>query len=94
MVLNGAEAAFDFGKKIGQLRKAGIISEHENQMLSKLTDAGSAAAHRAWIPKPEELTALIDGMEAFLYRTLVLKGAVDAINPPPKPKKSQGSSEN
>ena len=97
MVLNGAEEASGFGTKIGQLREVGVISEHENQMLSKLTDAGNAAAHRGWKPQPEELTTLIDGMEDFLRRTLVLKSAVNAINVPPRvlrPKKSQGSSEN
>ena len=96
MVLNGAEEAFGLGEKIGQLRKAGIISEHERQMLSKLTDAGGAAAHRGWKPQPEDLTTLIDGMESFLRRTLELKNVVDTIDVPPKaqrPKKSKGNSE-
>ena len=95
MVLNGAEEAFGFGEKIEQLRVAGVISELEEQMLNKLTGAGSAAAHRVWKPTLEDLTTLIDGMEAFLHRTLVLTNAVDTINVPPKPprpKKSQGSS--
>lgn len=94
MVLNGEKEASSLKEKREELRDKGVIGKQEFETLFKLVDAGSAAAHRAWIPKPEELTALIDGMEAFLYRTLVLKGAVDAINPPPRPKKAQGSSEN
>jgi len=94
MVLNGAKEASSLKEKREELRDKGVIGEQEFETLFKLVDAGSAAAHRAWMPKPEELTALIDGMEAFLHRTRVLKRAVDAINPPPRPKKSRGSPEN
>ena len=93
MVLNAAEKT-SFKGKLKELRESGVIGGQEFEVLAKLVDAGSAAAHRAWIPKSEELTVLIDGMEAFLYRTLVLKGAVDEINPPPRPNKPQGSSDN
>jgi ribosomal protein S27AE len=79
MVLKGAAAASGFGEKLAELRTAGVISEHEQQLLTTLTDAGSAAAHRGWKPKPEQLTTLIDGVEAFLHRTLILGSAVDAI---------------
>ncbi len=92
MVLNAVEKS-SFKGKLKELQDNGVIGEQEFETLLKLVDAGSAAAHRAWMPKPEELTTLIDGMEAFLYRTLVLKSAVDAINPPPRPKTPQGSSE-
>jgi hypothetical protein len=97
MVLNGAKETSDFKGKRKELRDKGVIGEHEFETLFKLVDAGSAAAHRAWMPKPEELTTLIDGMESFLHRTLVLKSAVNAIDTPPRvprPKKSRGSPEN
>ena len=97
MVLNGAEKTSNFKEKRKELRDKGVIGEHEFKTLFTLVDAGSAAAHRGWKPKPEELTTLIDGMEDFLRRTLVLKSAVNAINVPPRvlrPKKSHGSSEN
>ena len=97
MVLNGAEEASNLEAKRKELQDNGVIGEHEFETLFKLVDAGSAAAHRAWMPKPEELTTLIDGMESFLHRTLVLRSAVNAINVPPKvprPKKSRSSPEN
>ena len=97
MELNGARVTFDFKGKRKELRDKGVIGKHEFETLFKLVDAGSAAAHRAWMPKPEELTTLIDGMESFLHRTLVLKSAVNAIKAPPRvprPKKFRGSSEN
>ena len=77
MVSMGAHEASDFGQKLDQLLKEKIISENEKKMLAKLTDAGSAAAHRGWKPQPEELDTLIEGVEGFLHRTLVLKGTVD-----------------
>ncbi len=92
MVLNGAEGA-SFKEKFKALRETGIISETEKRMLGKLTDAGSAAAHRGWSPKREELTTLIDGMKSFLHRTLVLKSAVNAISHPSRPKKTKGISD-
>lgn len=94
MVLNGAKEASSLKEKREELRDKGVIGKHEFETLFKLVDAGSAAAHRAWMPKSEELTTLIDGMEVFLFRTRVLKRAVDEINPPPRPKKPPDSSEN
>ena len=97
MVLNGAKEASYLKEKREELRDKGVIGKHEFETLIKLVDAGSAAAHRAWMPKPEELTTLIDGMESFLHRTLVLKSAVNAIDTPPRvprPKKSRRSPEN
>ena len=94
MVLNGAEEAFTFDEKCKELRNNGVIGEHEFDTLFKLVDAGSAAAHRAWMPQAEELTTLIDGMESFLHRTLVLTSAVNAIDAPPKvprPKRARSS---
>ena len=94
MVKHGAEEAFTFEEKRKELRNNGVIGEHEFDTLFKLVDAGSAAAHRAWMPQAEELTTLIDGMESFLKRTLVLTSAVNAIDAPPKvprPKRSRSS---
>ncbi len=94
MVLNGAGEASTLEDKRKELRDKGVIGQHEFETLFKLVDAGSAAAHRAWVPQLEELTKLIEGMEAFLYRTLVLTSAVNSIDAPPKvprPKRSRSS---
>lgn len=92
MVMIGAKAP-TFKGKLEELRDKGVIGKQEIEMLFKLVDAGSAAAHRAWMPKPLELTTLIDGIKSFLHRTLVLKNAVDTMDVPPRPKKSKGSSD-
>ena len=70
-VVNGAVETDPFVQKITALQQTGIISQEEEELLNTCTDAGSAAAHRSWRPTPEMLTALLDGVEAFLYRVFV-----------------------
>ena len=85
MVLCGAKETSDFQGKREELRERGVIGKGELETLRTLVDAGSAAAHRAWKPTPEELSTLIDGIESFLRRTLVLTNAVKTIEVPPRP---------
>ena len=97
MVSIGAREASGFGQKLDQLLEEKTISEDEKEMLAKLTDAGSAAAHRGWRPQPEGLDTLIEGVEAFLHRSLVLKKTVDenlgkVPARPQRPSKSEGNS--
>ena len=93
MVLKGADEAQGFGEKLDQLLDKGIISDDEKKILGKLTDAGSAAAHRGWKPEPKELATLIDGVETFLHRALVLEKDVHAMEDvmPPKPRRKRKS---
>ena len=56
-----------------------IISNDERELLSTLTDAGSAAAHRGWKLAPKQLMTLLNGMETFLYRVFVVGIEVNAI---------------
>lgn len=89
MVLAGANEADTFADKLKALQSAGTISPEEKASLVILTDAGSAATHRGWRPKPEELATIFDGTEAFLQREFVQKPAVKAMKAsvPPKPKR-------
>lgn len=91
MVLNGAEQTAPFAEKIRSLYDAGSISATESDALLTLTDAGSAAAHRGWRPTFEMLSTIMDGMEAFMYRTLVLQETIDGIrrDVPAKPKRKR-----
>ena len=80
-----------FNKKLDQLMHDGRIGKDERQALDALTDAGNAAAHRAWRPSAEQLTTMLLVLEGFLHRTFVygadaqkLKHAV-----PPRPKPPQ-----
>jgi hypothetical protein len=77
--LNGADAAATFAEKIKSLFDNGTIGQKEEETLSVLTDAGSAAAHRGWRPSRELLYKVVVGMEAFLNRTLIVHKTVDGI---------------
>lgn len=70
--LVGIDPAVTFDEKLNALLERGKIGSDERQHLQLLTDAGSAAAHRGWKPALDELHALMDIMEAFVYRTFVL----------------------
>jgi hypothetical protein len=43
--------------------------------ISVLTDAGSAAAHRGWSPTNTELDTMMEILEGFINRNLVLGNA-------------------
>ena len=90
-VLNGAVETDPFVQKITALQQAGVISQEEEELLSTCTDAGNAAAHRSWRPAPEMLNALLDGVEAFLYRVFVLNRELSALKKkiPPKKRKAK-----
>ena len=89
MVLNSATEAFGFAEKLDELKNAGLISQHEKDILVVLTDAGGAAAHRGWQPDTKKLSTIMDGTEAFIHRALVLSGAIAAMKEqvPEKPKR-------
>ncbi len=78
-VLKGAQESSSFFQKLEQLEELEIISNDERELLSTLTDAGSAAAHRGWKLAPKQLMTLLNGMETFLYRVFVVGREVNAI---------------
>jgi|ERR1035437_4695977 hypothetical protein len=83
------DPAFRFQEKLESLRANGKISIDEEGILDVLVDAGSAAAHRGWRPKPEELNTMVDVVESFLHRSLVLGDGIAKLKAsvPPKPKR-------
>jgi len=86
--LLGVKSSLTFGKKLDELLAQGKISTHEKDILEVLIDAGNAAAHRAWRPKEDEVNALLDTLEAFLNRTIILGDTLSGIKkniPPKKP---------
>jgi hypothetical protein len=86
--LLGINPAKNFAQKLTDLVTRGKIGSSEKDTLDILTDAGSAAAHRGWKPKPEELDTMMSIIEAFLYRTFILDAAAKSLkkNVPPKPR--------
>ena len=87
MVWKGVDAALPFEKKLDAFQEKGFLTKNDKQILSKLIDAGSAAAHRDWKPEQEGLSRLFDGMENFLERALRIENEVDEIEVPPKPER-------
>ena len=73
------DPAISFEEKLNLLVKNGKISEDEKVSLGILTDAGNAAAHRGWRPKPNELVVIISLLETFLHRSFVLDKAVHEL---------------
>lgn len=75
----GVNSSLSFEKKLANLHSLGKISADEKDTLSTLVDAGSAAVHRGWRPKPAELEIMVLLTEAFLHRNFVLGDAAKEL---------------
>jgi rubredoxin len=62
-----------FKQKLDDLKNGDHVTEREVVVLTALIDAGSAAAHRGWQPKPKQLDAMMTILEAFLHRAFLLE---------------------
>jgi len=58
--------------KVKALNERGFIGATEADILNTVVDAGSAAAHRAWNPTDEQLGQLLQSLEQFIHRTVVV----------------------
>lgn len=58
-------------KKVEKLAEDGFIGDTEKSQLLIVTDAGSAAAHRAWSPTKSEFKSLLTITEDFIRRTVL-----------------------
>lgn len=78
-----------FPGKLNELKDKGMVSDHEAENLLVLTDAGSASAHRAWQPTPDNVATVMSGMESFLHRTMVFGKEISKVRKdiPPRPKR-------
>jgi hypothetical protein len=70
--LLGVDEGLSFQEKLDRLAADGKTSLDEAKTLQALVDAGSAAAHRAWRPQPDELNTMIDVVESFLHRSFIV----------------------
>ena len=91
MELLGIDPALRFEQKLDCLRDKGILSVNERKTLAALVDAGSAAAHRGWVPSEELLLTMIRILEAFLYKEFVLPLGLDQLvsSVPRRPKQKR-----
>jgi hypothetical protein len=87
--LLGVDPAVSFEEKLDKLVEFGKVSAEERGTLDVLVDAGSAAAHRGWIPQVKELNTMMDIIEMFLHRAFILGEGIRVLKSvvPPKPKR-------
>jgi hypothetical protein len=97
----GIHPSLKFEEKLDALETRGHIDSAQRKALDALTDAGSAAAHRAWLPKKEELDAMFTIFEYYIHHSFVAskqrkelekRAAALAKNTPkkePRPKKAK-----
>jgi hypothetical protein len=78
-----------FGGKLNEMVSEGYIGRGERETFEAITDAGNAAAHRGFSPKPEMLNTIVALLENFLHREFVLKTAAGQLRTatPPRPKR-------
>jgi len=59
------------GNKVEKLTEDGFIGETEKSQLFIVTEAGRAAAHRAWSPNKSEFKLLLTITEDFIRRSIL-----------------------
>lgn len=77
--LLGVSPDIAFQEKLENLRKGGFISGNQKGLLEVLVDAGSAAAHRGWKPKPKHLSTMLEILEALIRDHFVLADEVKKL---------------
>jgi hypothetical protein len=81
------DPSLTFKEKLDRLQNEGHISTSERTHLDILTDAGSAAAHRGWIPTEEQLNTVMSIVETFIHRKFVLEWEVKRLRARIPPRK-------
>ena len=79
MFLRVGDPKGGFGRKLDLMVEKGHIGKDERDILEAITDAGSAAAHRGFVPNTKTLNTIIDTAENFLHREFVLKTAAGEV---------------
>lgn len=74
----GITESLSFKAKLKALVDKGIIGSREMSVLELLTEAGNAAAHRAWRPTEHQLRASIAALEVYLRRAFITDQLADA----------------
>ena len=77
--LLGVDSNLSFDRKLDRLVALGNVSTTERETLQALVDAGSAAAHRAWVPKPQELETMMVILESLLHRAFILGDGIQRL---------------
>jgi hypothetical protein len=71
-------SSLSFKRKLQALVDKGIIGTQEKSVLDLVTEAGHAAAHRAWRPTDAQLRASLVALEGYLRRAFITDRLADA----------------
>lgn len=87
----GVDPSISFQEKLNSLGANGKISIDEEKTLETLVNAGSAAAHRAWRPQPDELNTMVEVVESFLHRSFIVGDGIAKLKAsvPEKPRRKK-----
>lgn len=89
----GIDPAITFAEKIEALKAQGRIGQYEQDDITTMVDAASAAMHRGWQPSLEELDTMMTTLERFIHHTFMLKERAAQLRekvPPKQRRKSAG----
>ena len=77
-----------FQKQLEGLEEKGLIGKKNREFLAAALDAGSAAAHRGYIPKAEEVDHVMNIVENVLEAVYILEKAAEGLkqSTPPREK--------
>jgi hypothetical protein len=67
----GIHASLTFEEKLNALEKGAHIDSTQRKALDALTYAGSAAAHRAWLPTDDQLDTMFTIFEQYIHHSFV-----------------------
>ena len=70
--LLGIDPELPFVRKLESLESEDRITGREKSVLVVLVEAGSAAAHRGWVPEPSQLDSMMAILEGFVHRVFIL----------------------
>lgn len=88
VILNKIGDVGTFEEKLANLENRGYIGDKNREFLATALDAGSAAAHRGYRPKPEQLHHVMDIVENLLESVYVLEKAAKDLAKKVPPRRS------
>jgi len=68
-----------FGQKLKALADNGLITPDEMGLLESVTEAGNAAAHRGYKPRPDDLIVVMDVLESIIEKLYLSQQKAKAL---------------
>jgi len=87
VILNKIGDAGSFQHKLQEMQERGFVARQSREFLAAALEAGSAAAHRGFEPKEEELAHVMDIVENLLQAVYVLQDAAAELRKATPPRR-------